>query len=78
MVNLTQEPRWVPHSYYTQSSFFFLGRVEDELSQKRIAEIGSSRALLEHLSRIRKRNWLYMDNEESDRFWARTMVVKHG
>jgi len=76
MVNLTQEPRWVPGSFYTQPSFVWLSRVEDEASQKRIAEIGSSRALLPHLSRIPKKEWLYMDNEESDRYWAHTKVVK--
>lgn len=74
MINATQEPRFVKHSFYTQASFGWLSRVEDELSQKRIAEIGSSRALLPHLSRIQKRNWIFMDNEEQDRYWARTMV----
>lgn len=75
MINATQEPRFVKHSFYTQASFAWFSRIEDELSQKRVAEIGSSRALLPHLSNIRKRNWIFMDNEEPDRYWARTMVV---
>jgi DNA segregation ATPase FtsK/SpoIIIE-like protein len=75
MINATQEPRWVRHSFYTQAAFGWLSRVEDELSQKRIAEIGSSRLLLPHLSRIQKRHWIYMDNEDPDRFWGKTMVI---
>lgn len=74
MINGTQEPRWVRHSFYTQPSFSWVSRVEDELSQKRIAEIGSSRALLAHLAKIQKRNFIFMDNEDEDRFFARTMV----
>lgn len=75
MINATQEPRWVKGSFYTQASFFWLSRVEDERAQQRIAEIGSSRALLPHLGQIEKRRWLYMDNEEPQRFWARTKVT---
>lgn len=78
MVNLTQEPRWVPGSFYTQPSFLWLSRVEDEASQKRVAEIGGSRALLPHLSRVKKRRWIYGDNEDEDRYWAQTQVVKGG
>jgi hypothetical protein len=76
MVNLSQEPKWLPSSYYTQSSFYWISRIEDEAVQKRITEIGSSRALLPHLQAIPKRRWIYMDNLDDDRFWAKTMVVK--
>lgn len=75
MLDATQEPRWVPGSFYTQSSFFWYSRIEDESAQKRLSEIGSSKALMPHLARIPKRRWLYMDNEEEDRYWARTMVT---
>lgn len=73
-VNLTQEPRWVRGSFYTQGSFYWISRVEDEASQKRIAEIGSSRSLIDHLGLIRRKKWIYMDNLEDDRFWAMTQV----
>lgn len=74
MVNLSQEPKWLPSSFYTQASFYWISRVEDEAVQKRITEIGSSRALLPHLQNVPKRYWLYMDNLDDDRFWARTTV----
>lgn len=73
-VNLTQEPRWVRGSFYTQGSFYWISRVEDEAAQKRIAEIGSSRALLPHLQRIPRRWWIYTDNLEDERYWALTQV----
>jgi hypothetical protein len=74
LVNLTQEPRWVRGSFYTQSSFYWMSRIEDEAAQKRVAEIGSSRGLLEVLGRIPRRMWVYMDNLEDDRYWALTKV----
>lgn len=74
MVSLTQEPRWVPGSFYTQSSFYWLGRIEDEAAHKRVAEIGSSRALMEHLPRIPRHHWVYTDNLDDQRFWALTKV----
>lgn len=76
LINLSQEPKWLPSSYYTQASFYWISRIEDEAVQKRVTEIGSSRALLPHLQTVPKRRWLYMDNLEDDRFFARTMVVK--
>lgn len=77
-VSLTQEPRWVPGAFYTQSSFYWFSRVEDEAAQKRVAEVGSSRALFDHLSIIPKRLWIYMDNLEDERFWAYTQVPARG
>lgn len=76
MISLTQEPRWVPGLFYTQPSFFWISRVEDEAAQKRIAEIGSSRALISHLNTIRRRYWIYTDSLEDDRYWGMTTVVK--
>lgn len=76
LIDATQEPRWVPGSFYSQSAFYWFSRIEDEVSQKRLAEIGSGRkALMPHLASIAKRRWLYMDNEEDQRYWARTMVT---
>lgn len=75
MINMTQEPSWVPSAFYTQPSFLWLGRIEDERAHKRIAEIGSSRALFPHLARTRKRSWLYTDDLEDDRFFGLTKVV---
>jgi hypothetical protein len=74
-VSLTQEPRWVPGSFYTQSSFYFISRVEDERAQLRLSEIGSSRALMEHLPTIPRRRWIMTDNLEDKRFWAYTQVT---
>lgn len=74
LVNMTQEPRWVRGSFYTQSSFYWFSRVEDEVAQKRISEVGSSRELLNHINKVPKRWWIYMDNLEDERFWALTQV----
>lgn len=78
LINLTQEPRWVRGSFYTQSSFYWFSRVEDEAAQKRISEVGSSRSLLDYLGRIPRRWWVYMDNLEDERFWALTTVTGRG
>ena len=74
LVNLTQEPRWVRGSFYTQSSFYWISRVEDEAAQKRLAEIGSSRDLMRYLPSIPRRMWIYTDNLEDVRYWAMTQV----
>ena len=74
LVNGTQEPRWVRGSFYTQSAFYWISRVEDEAAQKRIAEIGSSRGLMTHLPTVKKRRWIYTDNLEDERYWAYTQV----
>ena len=73
-VNLTQEPRWVRGSFYTQGSFYWISRIEDEAAQKRVAEIGSSRALLSYLATIPRRKWIYTDALEDERYWALTQV----
>jgi hypothetical protein len=76
MVNLSQEPRWLPSTFYTQGSFYWFSRLEDERVQSRICEVGSSKALLPHLQSIPKRKWIMMDNLDDDRFFARTMVTR--
>lgn len=75
-VNLSQEPRWCPGSFYTQSNFYFFSRIEDEAAHKRISEVGSAKALIPHLQTVQRRHWIYMDNMEDsgDRFWAKTTV----
>lgn len=78
LINATQEPRWIRGSFYTQPSFIWVSRVEDEAAQKRIAEIGSSRALMEHLPTIRRRWWIYTDTLEDERYWAMTQVPAIG
>lgn len=77
-INLSQEPRWCPGSFYTQSNFYFISRIEDEAAQKRLGEIGSTKELVPHIRSIPRRFWLYMDNiaETGERFWARTTVKK--
>lgn len=40
VVAMTQAPRWVPGSFYDQPAFVWIGRVNDELAQKRLLEIG--------------------------------------
>lgn len=75
LVSLTQEPAWVPSSFYTQSSFYWFSRVQDERALKRIAEIGVSRELFPFLKRIPRRQWIYMDNLEDETFWAKTRVT---
>lgn len=74
LVNSTQEPRWVRGSFYTQSQFYWISNVEDEAAQKRIAEIGSSRALLDYLPHIPPLWWIYTDKLDGTRFWALTQA----
>lgn len=75
LVDLSQEPKWLPGSFYTQSAFYWISRIEDEATQKRVAEIGSSRAILNHLPTIKRRWWIYMDDLDDERFWALTTVT---
>lgn len=79
-ISLSQEPRWLPGCFYTQSNFYFFSRIEDAATQKRIAEVGSVKALLPHVQQIQNKRWIYMDDMEDtgERFWAKTMVQKGG
>lgn len=76
-VSLSQEPRWCPGSFYTQSNFYFFSKIEDEATHKRLAEVGSTKAIIPHIQSIPRRTWLYMDNMDDDgsRFWAKTKVT---
>lgn len=69
----TQAPRWVPTSFYDQCQFVWSSRIRDERAHQRIMEIGSmTRAHIPHIANIRKRRWLYMDDEDEDTWVAET------
>lgn len=73
VVAATQAPRWVPTSFYDQCQFVWCSRIRDERAHQRIMEIGSmTRAHIPHIARIRKRRWLYMDDEEEETWLAET------
>lgn len=69
----TQAPRWVPSSFYDQCQFVWCSRIRDERAHQRVMEIGSmTRAHIPHIARIRKRRWIYMDDEEEETWIAET------
>jgi hypothetical protein len=71
----TQAPRWVPSSFYDQCQFVWCSRIRDDKAHQRIMEIGSmTRAHIPHIAQIRKRRWLYMDDEEDETWLAETGV----
>lgn len=74
-ITATQTPSWMPREAYSQASFAWLGKIEDEASIERVGEIGGSRRLLRtHLPHVRKTHWLYTDAEEDDRMYVMTRV----
>lgn len=73
LIASTQAPRWVPSSFYDQCQFVWCSRIRDERAHQRVMEIGSmTRADIPAISRIRKRRWLYMDDEEDETWLAET------
>jgi hypothetical protein len=73
VIAATQAPRWVPTSFYDQCQFVWSSRIRDERAHQRIMEIGSmTRAHIPHIANIRKRRWLYMDDEDADTWLAET------
>jgi hypothetical protein len=73
VIAATQAPRWVPSSFYDQCQFAWSSRIRDDRAHQRIMEIGSmTRAHIPHIANIRKRRWLYMDDEEEDTWIAET------
>jgi len=71
----TQAPRWVPSSFYDQCQFVWCSRIRDDRAHLRIQEIGSmTKAHIPHIANIRKRRWLYMDDEEDETWMAETGV----
>jgi hypothetical protein len=75
VIAATQAPRWVPTSFYDQCQFVWCSRIRDERAHQRIMEIGSmTRAHIPHIANVRKRRWLYMDDEDEETFIAETGV----
>jgi hypothetical protein len=73
VVAATQAPRWVPTSFYDQCQFVWTSRIRDERAHQRIMEIGSmTRAHIPHIAAVRKRRWIYMDDEEEETWLAET------
>lgn len=72
VINATQEPSWVPSGFYTQPSFLWFGKVEDERAHKRIAEVGATKALAAFLPSIPKHKFLYSDGIEDSRVFHLT------
>jgi hypothetical protein len=73
VVAATQAPRWVPSSFYDQCQFVWSSRIRDDKAHQRIMEIGSmTRAYIPHIANIRKRRWIYMDDEEDETWIAET------
>lgn len=79
VVAATQAPRWVPTSFYDQCQFAWCSRIRDERAHERIMEIGSmTRAHIPHIANIRKRRWLFMDDEEDETWLAETGIMTTG
>jgi hypothetical protein len=77
VIAATQAPRWVPTSFYDQCQFAWSSRIRDDRAHQRIMEIGSmTRAHIPHIASIRKRRWLYMDDEEEETWLAETGLPK--
>lgn len=73
VIAATQAPRWVPSSFYDQCQFVWCSRIRDERAHQRIMEIGSmTKAHIPHIAQIRKRRWLYMDDEEDETWMGET------
>lgn len=73
VIAATQAPRWVPTSFYDQCQFAWSSRIRDNRAHQRIMEIGSmTRAHIPHIAAIRKRRWLYMDDEGDETWVAET------
>jgi hypothetical protein len=73
VIAATQAPRWVPSSFYDQCQFAWCSRIRDERAHQRVMEIGSmTRAHIPLIAKVRKRRWLYMDDEEDETWMAET------
>ena len=77
VVAATQGPRWVPRSFYEQAQFHWIGRIEDEDSQKRLREIGGmERHHLPTIKALQRHHFIYTDNlgEDGERYRGITKV----
>lgn len=69
----TQTPSWVNRETFSQRGFAFAGHMHDEDVHKRVAQVlGNQRQTLPYLGSIRRRDWLYTDDEDQQPFWALT------
>lgn len=69
----TQTPSWVNRETFSQRSFIFAGHIHDEDAQKRVAQVvGNQRKVFPFLPKIRRRWWLYSDEEDQEQFFALT------
>lgn len=66
IVAATQSPVWVPSSFFDQASFAWIGKIRDEMRQKRLLEIGGmTKAELPAIASLQRRQWLLAaDNGE--------------
>lgn len=77
LIAATQAPRWVPSSFYDQCQFVWCSRIRDERAHQRVMEIGSmTRAHIPHIAAVRKRRWIYMDDEEDETWMAETGLLR--
>lgn len=79
VIAATQEPRWVPSSFYTQSKYFYIGYVADERAQMRLAEISGRRKLddiVTILNSLREYEFLFIGPGEGPASSRRIEIVK--
>lgn len=75
VVAATQGPRWVPKSFYEQAQFLWVGRIEDEESQKRVREIGGlEKYHFRQVKDLPRHYFIYTDGIEDTRFRGVTKV----
>lgn len=76
----SQEPKWLPSSFYSQASQVFIGRIRDEDTQKRLREIGGlTKGHLPIISSLMPREWLYVaPDKDMGEYYARSIVGMKG
>lgn len=67
LIAATQAPVWCPSSFFDQASFAWIGRIRDEVRQKRLLEIGGmTKKELPYIASLQRRQWLLAaDNGEA-------------
>lgn len=76
IVACSQEPRWLPGSFYSQASFAWIGRVRDERMQQRLTEVGGmTRKMLPQIASIKPHEWVVAITGAEEEF-ALTKIVK--
>lgn len=70
----TQAPKDVTTSFYDQASFAWIGRIRDEMRQKRLREIGGmSTKELPYIANLEEHNWLL--SADQGNYFAITKVT---